>query len=104
MEKFMIRESRLPFPTKPLIIKGVKVEEYVIPDKKRFEVLKALYRFTPLPALDDEKYDLHTGKKFRVRDFRVTREGGYNLLVSPYYEEGGCTVIDWVEPDENECE
>lgn len=79
---------------------GIRVEEYIIPDKKKAEVLEALYIFTPIPSLDEEKYDLHTGKKFKVREFRVTREGGHNFLVSPYYEEGGGTVIDWIDPDE----
>jgi hypothetical protein len=41
-------------------------------------------------------------KKFSLREFRVTREGGMNCLVNPYYEEGGGTVIDWVPPDEGD--
>ena len=87
---------RLPFPTKPLVINGVKIEEYIIPDEKRADVLKELYIFDPIPALDEERFDLHSGKKFFVRDYRVTREEGQDFLVSPYYEEGGGTVIDWM--------
>lgn len=89
-------EPRLPFPTKPLIIGGEEIEEYVIPDNKRAEVLEQLYIFDPIPALDEERFDLHSGKKFRVSDYRVTREEGMNWLVSPFYEEGGGTVIDWM--------
>ncbi len=89
-------EPRLPFPTKPLVINGVKIEEYIIPDEKRAEVLKQLYIFDSVPALDEERFDLHSGKKFFVRDYRVTREDGQDFLVSPYYEEGGGTVIDWM--------
>ena len=96
------RDARLPFPTKPLNINGIEVEEYIIPDKKKAEVLQALYIFRPIPSLDEERLDLHSGKRFRIREFRVTREGGHNFLVSPYYEQGGGTVIDWVPPEADE--
>lgn len=96
------REPRLPFPTKPLIINGVRLEEYIIPDKRKAEVLKQLYVFRPLPSLDEERLDIHSGKRFKIREFRVTREGNMNCLVSPYYEEGGGTVIDWVPLDGSE--
>lgn len=89
-------EPRLPFPTKPLFIGGEEIEEYVIPEEKRAEVLKQLYIFNRPPALDEERLDLHSGKKFRVRDFRVTRERGRNWLLSPFVEEGGGSVIDWM--------
>ncbi len=95
------QEFRLPFPTKAINIHGMEVEEYVIPDEKKEIVLRALYPFHPVPSLDEERIDLHSGKSFKVREFRVTREGGYNCLVSPFYEEGGGTVIDWIplEPE-----
>jgi hypothetical protein len=97
-------DTRLPFPTKPLVINGFNVEEYIIPEDKKELVLKALYPFIPMPSMDEERLDLHSGKKFKIREFRVTREGLMNCLVSPYYEEGGGTVIDWVPPDEeDEC-
>jgi len=97
--KMTSMESRLPFPTKPLIINDIKVEEYIIPEEKKEPVLEALYPFIPMPSMDEERIDLHSGKKFKIREFRVTREGGMNCLVSPYYEEGGGTVIDWVPLD-----
>ena len=89
-------EPRLPYPTKPLFIGGEEIEEYVIPEEKRAEVLKQLYIFNRPPALDEERLDLHTGKEFRVREFRVTRERGRNWLLSPFVEEGGGSVIDWM--------
>jgi hypothetical protein len=95
-------QPRLPFPTKPLVIQGEEVEEYIIPDEKRAEVLAEMYLGTPVPGLDEERFDLHSGKVFRVREFRVTRERGRNWLVSPYYEEGGGTVIDWMPTDPND--
>jgi len=95
-------EPRLPFPTKPLVIDGVELEEYVIPVEKRAEVLAQLYIFDPVPSLDEERFDLHAEKKFIVRDYRVTREEGMNYLVSPYYEEGGGSVIDWMPAEAGE--
>jgi hypothetical protein len=89
-------DSRLPFPTKRLWMNGIEIEEYIIPEDKKAEVLKDMYIFHPLPGLDDEQEDIHSGKRFRVRQFRVTRENGHNYLVSPFYEEGGGTVIDWI--------
>ncbi len=97
-----LTDDRLPFPTRPLFINGVEVEEYIIPEGKRAEVLNALYCFRPVPSLEEEQVDIHSGKKFKVREFRVTREYGHNCLVSPYYEEGGGTVIDWVPADEDD--
>jgi hypothetical protein len=76
------------------------VQEYVIPDENKAEVLEGLYPFLPVPSLDDECYDVHEGKAFRVGDFRVTREGRANFLVSPYYPTSGGTVIDWEPADE----
>lgn len=96
MTRPLTEDFRLPFPTKPMIIDRIEVEEYVIPEEKKDLVLRALYPFFPVPSLDEERLDMHSGKKFRVREFRVTREGGRNFLVSPYYEDGGGTVIDWV--------
>ncbi len=101
MTKPKTQDFRLPFPTRAMIINGVEVEEYVIPKGKKDVVLRALYPFHPVPSLDEDRIDIHSGKSFKVREFRVTREGGRNFLVSPFYEEGGGTVIDWMplEPD-----
>jgi hypothetical protein len=88
--------ERLPFPTRRLTIGQVRFEEYIIPDDRREEVLRLLYLFRPVPRLSAWREDIHTGRKFRVRDYRVLRHGGRNWLVSPFYEEGGGTVIDWI--------
>jgi hypothetical protein len=96
-------EGKLPYPTRPLQVCGGTVEEYIIPDDKKAEVLKQLYIFEPVPDLDEERFDLHEGKKFRVGDFRVTWEDGQNFLVSPYYPSSGGSVIDWMPVEfENE--
>jgi hypothetical protein len=70
-------------------------EEYVIPPDAKAEVLEMLYPFVELPGLDEEVFDLHEERKFRVADFKVVRENGLTLLVSPYYYSSGGTVIDW---------
>jgi len=93
------RKPRLPFPTREVRIAGGTVEQYVIPDEKKAEVLAELYLFDPVPSLDEDKYDLHAGRKFKVRDFLVIRENGMNYLVSPYYFQSGGTVIDWMPLD-----
>ncbi len=90
-------EERLPYPTRPMYLPdGTSVEEFIIPDEDKEIVLEQLYPFTPIPKLTDEVEDLHSGKKFLNKDFRVTWEHGMNYLVSPYYPESGGTVIDWV--------
>jgi hypothetical protein len=88
------REPRPLFPPSPLPMHGDEIAGCLVPDDKRREVLKEMHPFVPLPPLDQEWIDIRTDKKFKVREFRVTREQGGNFLVSPYYEEGGGTVID----------
>jgi hypothetical protein len=95
-------ESKLPYPTRPLKVQGGTVEEYIIPKDKKAEVLKDLYIFEDVPSLDEERFDLHEGRKFKVGDFRVTWENGRNFLVSPYYPSSGGSVIDWMPPDFDE--
>ena len=91
-------EERLPYPTQPMYFPdGTSVEEFIIPDEDKEIVLEQLYPFSPVPKLTDELEDMHVNKKFIVKDFRVTWEHGINYLVSPYYPEGGGTVIDWID-------
>lgn len=93
-------EEKLPYATHLMYLpNGTSVEEFIIPDEDKEIVLEQLYPFTPIPKLTDEVEDMHAGKKFIVKDFRVTWEHGINYLVSPYYPESGGTVIDWI--DEN---
>ena len=72
------------------------VEAYVIPDDKKAEVLKILYPFTPVPDLDDAMFDLHEEKNFRVGDYLVIYEDGFNWVVSPYYASSGGSAMDWM--------
>lgn len=100
----VIRQKRgenmkLPFPTRIVQTSQGEIEEYIIPEDKKAEVLNSLYPFEGVPSLDEERYDLHAEKNFKVKDYRVTWEEGMNYLVSPYYFEGGGTVIDWMPTD-----
>jgi len=92
-------DKQLPFPTRTLKVQGGMVEEYIIPDDRKEEVLRQLYLFDPIPSLDEERYDLHEGQTFKVRDFMVVWENGHNFLVSPYYASSGGSVIDWLPAD-----
>lgn len=98
-EKKNLNNSKLPFPTRTVRAAGGMVEVYVIPNEKKAEVLEELYPFIPVPSLDEKMYDVHADKKFKIKDFCVTREAGMNFLVSPYYFESGGTVIDWLPVD-----
>jgi hypothetical protein len=70
-------------------------EEYVVPPEDKAAVLQQLYPFTPIPDLNATMLDIHEEKEFTVRDFKVVRENGMNMLVSPYYYRSGGSVIDW---------
>ncbi len=95
-------EAKLPYPL--LEVEGRDgVLEYVIPEGKKENVLKKMYPFRDCPSLDDERIDLHVDKRFIVRQFKVIREGEMNYLVSPYYFEGGGSVIDWMELCKSRC-
>jgi len=90
-------QPKLPFPTRKLKLEGGgSVVEYVIPDDEKAEVLKILYPFTPVPDLDDVLFDLHEEKNFRVGDYLVIYEDGFNLIVSPYYASSGGSAMDWM--------
>ena len=102
MNNKIFYDERLSFPTKLVKVPGGKVEVYIIPDEKKGEVLKTIYPFIPVPSLEDVMTDIHEDKKFKVKEFCVTREGKMNMLVSPYYFKSGGTVIDWWPEDGDE--
>jgi len=102
MNETKFYDERLSFPTKLARVPGGIVEVYIIPDEKKEEVLKELYPFIPVPSLEDVMEDIHEEKKFKVKEFCVTREENMNMLVSPYYFKSGGTVIDWWPEDDEE--
>lgn len=94
-------DPRLPFPTITRPGPGLvgASEEYLIPEAAREKVLLELYPFADPPKLTDVMIDIECEKRFVVKDFKVVREAGRNLLTTPFYYESGGTVIDWW-PDE----
>jgi hypothetical protein len=95
-------DEKLPFPLRTVETELGPVEVYDIPAGEKQAVLKKLYPFRPIPPLDRIMEDVHAEKTFRVGDFMVTREGGQNVLASPFYLESGGTVIDWIPVQESE--
>lgn len=98
-EAAFISEPRLRFSTRIIPARWGSVEVYDIPDGEKAAVLDELYPFDPVPGLEERMFDLHAEKTFRVSDFRVVRDLGMNMLVSPFYPESGGTVIDWMPED-----
>lgn len=94
-----LADPRLPYKSQKVLARGGWVEEYLIPDEDKEALLERLYPFEPIPGLDETMYDLHEEKTFVVAEFRVVRDGGMNMLVSPYFFESGGSVIDWMPPD-----
>lgn|GEM_PF-882978 len=90
---------RLTYPTRQISAGAEMIEEYIVPEEEKAQVLDGLYPFDPIPALTEMMYDLHEGKPFRVGDFRVIRGAAMDMLVSPYFFNSGGTVIDWMPPE-----
>jgi len=90
---------RLPYPTRRVSALNGEVEEYIIPDREKTAVLEKLYIFDPVPSLYETMFDVHEERHFKVGEFRVVRDGGMDMLVSPYFFQSGGTVIDWLPPD-----
>ena len=95
-EPFEVGPKTLPFPTIKYDFGDEVVEEYIIPDDKKAEVLEQLYFLGRPPELDDVFEDIHEGRTFRVRDYKVVKDSFGIWLVSPYYFSSGGTVIDWM--------
>jgi len=92
-------DARLPYPTRWVEAVGGKVEEYIIPERDKAAVLERLYVFDPVPSLYETMFDVHEERHFKVGEFRVVRDAGMDMLVSPYFFQSGGTVIDWLPPD-----
>ncbi len=87
----------LPYPLKPLdMARGPQTREYEIPEGERDRLLEELYPFFPPLPPQRRVYDLHQGEYFQAREYRIIRERGRNLLVSPFYPQTGGTVLDWM--------
>ena len=88
----------LNFPTHLLAMSdGTFTQEYEIPAEEREAVFQKLYLFDSPPPMEKYVMDIHEGKKFKVKRFRVIREDGGNFIVSPFYPISGGTLLDWAE-------
>ena len=95
------RQPELPYPLKDVeCADGTVQRVYDIPDADKAKVLADLYPFADGPGLDDEMFDLHERKTFKVRDFLVIRWGEGNLIASPYFPRSGGMLVDWVSPEQ----
>ncbi|MBO4527448.1 MAG: hypothetical protein IKS92_08620 [Victivallales bacterium] len=91
-------QEPLDYPTHLLALSdGTFTKEYEIPEEDREKVFRKLYLFDSPPSMDTDMMDIHEGKKFKVKDFRVIREDGGNFIVSPFYPASGGTLLDWVQ-------
>lgn len=106
MEKQVLERLLSPAPPLPYATRAMKMAygpdaiEYIIPDGEREKVLCELYPFEGCPAMDDVLFDIHQRRFFKTAEFRVIRERGRNMLVSPYYPQSGGMVVDWVDTPE----
>ena len=92
-------QDELPYPLHELkVARGGIEREYEIPEGDREAVLKRLCFLRPAPPIDAEMLDLHERRLFKVRDFRVIRWRGANLLASPYFPQSGGMLVDWAAP------
>ena len=90
----------LPYPLRELACAdGTVQQEYMIPEEKREEVLNQLCFLQPVPNLEDVMFDLHEQKLFVVKQYRVIRWQGTNILASPYFDRSGGMLVDWMDPD-----
>lgn len=86
----------LDYPIKMLkMANGTTEMVYVIPKKDKAKLLEELYPFSPAPAIDEKRFDIHEQKVFDVKDFIVVRTRNRNMLASPYFPHSGGMMIDW---------
>ena len=88
----MLKASELKYPT----TKVAGLEVYVIPPEEKYNVLKAAYWGEPVPRATDILEDIHTGREFMVKDLLVVKNGNLVELETPFFWEGGGSIIDWV--------
>ncbi len=98
----IIKESpELDYPLKTLEMPDGYQPElvYEIPDEDKEKVWNSLNPFVSSFTMEDILLDIHSNKKFALKDFIVIRSNGRNFICSPYYKEAGGTVLDFVPPE-----
>jgi len=100
--------GELPYRKHEIEIKNHDSEfEYIVPAEDKEKILKALWPFAEaVHSLDTQFNDLHSGKDFTVRDFRVIDVNingeKFPMLASPEYHLTGGTVLDWIPIESKE--
>lgn len=89
----------LSYPVKKMALPGGSYEvEYVVPNKDKDALIKELNPLKNRLSANSTRFCLHQQKTFKLRKCRVIRYNGRNLLVSPWYDQTGGTLLDWVAP------
>ena len=70
------------------------MEEIIIHDKQQY--LTDNHPFGPVPAMDHEFVCIHCDKIFKVRDYKVFEENGFEYICCPDAPECDGTIIDWI--------
>ena len=78
---------------------ALKVPSFCI----RQKVLNDLWPFEEDAAnVEDTLIDLHSRKRFKVKDFRVIRCRERNMICAPDYPNTGGMLVDWMHEDTGE--
>lgn len=72
---------------------------YDIPTEELAEVVKKLYPFEEMPALDTLLFDIHEEEFTTLSKCKVIRWEKRNILVSEFYWRTGGTVLDLICKD-----
>lgn len=98
MSQIINESPELEYPLKTLEMpEGFKNElEYDIPAEDKEKLWESLNPFVASFTMEDILLDIHSGKRFALKDYKVIRSNDRNFIVSPFYAEAGGTVLDFV--------
>ena len=101
MSQIIEESPELDYPLKTLEMPEGYQDElvYEIPEEDKEKIWKSLNPFMTSFTMDDILLDIHSNKKFALKDFKVIRSNGRNFIASPYYAEAGGTLLDFVPPE-----
>lgn len=104
MSQIINESPELEYPLKTLEMpEGFKNElEYDIPAEDKEKLWESLNPFMTSFTMDEILFDIHSGKRFALKDYKVIRSNERNFIVSPYYSEAGGTLLDFVPPTSDE--
>lgn len=98
-EEITWQTTELDYPMRKMCYgNGLVVDEYIIPEKDKRDILEALYPFSPIPEMDEIFEDVWSNTEFVVGDFRVVKAEYGLKLISPT----GGSVEDWWKKESEE--